>query len=170
MHKFAYILSRCGAQFLVTEAGIHLHHFAANVFFANVPGTIGAVAIVDPVGGGAGDEPLLERPRHESITRIAAPKRPIAIEDRDFWLAFQNQPLELRGGPLVNIDLRRRQTSLNPSQMFFQLYSLLKRACFAREGLKKKAGVPQKMYPKSQHSSEILRGRKAAWIRATKRL
>ena len=48
--------------------------------------------------------------------------------------------------------------------MFFQLYSLLRRACFAREGLKNSAGVPQKMYPKSQHSGDILRGRKAAWI------
>ena len=111
-----YILGRGGAQFLIAEPGINLHHLAADFFFADLAGTVGAMAGVNPIAGGAGDQTLLERPGHESIACVSAPEGSIAIEDRDLWIAFQNQPLELLGGPLVNLYLRCGQTFLNPAQ------------------------------------------------------
>ena len=73
VHKFLDVLGGGGAQFLVAQAGIDLHHLAADLHFAHLAGTVGAVAGIDPVAGGAGDQPLLERPGHEPIACVAAP-------------------------------------------------------------------------------------------------
>jgi len=57
---------------------------------------IGAMARVDPVAGGARNQALLKRPEHEAQASVAAPERPIAIEDGHPGIAVENQPLELR--------------------------------------------------------------------------
>jgi len=56
-----------GAEFLLAEAFIELDHFAADDEFADGAGEVGAVAVVDPVAGGAGDEALFDGPVHESV-------------------------------------------------------------------------------------------------------
>src|SRR5665213_1097934 len=53
MHKFLDVLGSGGAQFLLAQAGINLHHLAADFLFAHLAGTIGAVAGVNPIAGGA---------------------------------------------------------------------------------------------------------------------
>ena len=103
LYKFFHVLCRRGAQFLVAQTGIDLNHLAADLLFADLAGTVGPVAGVDPVAGETGDQPLFKRPNHEPITGVAAPKGSVAIEDGDLWSAPENQPLELLGGPLASV-------------------------------------------------------------------
>ena len=106
------VLGGCRAQFLVAEAGVNLYHFTANLTFAHLAMPIGAMARVDPVAGGARNQALLKRPEHEAQASVAAPERPIAIEDGHPGIAVENQPLELRGRPFGDIYVCRCQSCL----------------------------------------------------------
>jgi hypothetical protein len=81
VHKLLYVLGGGGAKFLIAQAGVDLHHLATDFLFADLAGTVGAMAGVDPVAGGTGDQSLLKRPGHESIAGVSAPEGSIAIED-----------------------------------------------------------------------------------------
>jgi hypothetical protein len=104
---FGNVAGGGGAQLLLTEAGVDLHHFATDADLVDGAGKICAVAGVHPIGGGTGDESLIDGPDHESVTRISTPKGPIAIEDSDFGGSFKDKAFELLNGPAGDFKLGR---------------------------------------------------------------
>jgi hypothetical protein len=104
---FGNVAGGGGAQLLLTEAGVDLHHFATDPCFVDGASEVCAVAGVHPIGGGTGDESLIDGPDHESVTRISTPKGPIAIEDSDFGGSFKDKAFELLNGPAGDFKLGR---------------------------------------------------------------
>ena len=96
-----------GAQFLLTEAGVDLHHFATDPGFVDGAGEICAVASVHPIGGGTGDESLIDGPDHESVTGISTPQGAVAIEYSSFGSSFKDKAFELLNGPAGDFKLSR---------------------------------------------------------------
>jgi len=96
VHEFADILRGSGAEFLIAQAGVDLYHLPADGSFADTAGAIGAMARIDPVAGGAGDESLLKRPGHKAVSGVATPKCSITIENGNFRFAVEDLLLELR--------------------------------------------------------------------------
>jgi hypothetical protein len=106
-HVFGNVAGGGGAQFLLTEAGVDLHHFATDAGFVDGAGKICAVASVHPIGGGTGDESLIDGPDHESVTGIATPKGAVAIEYSYFGGSFKDKAFELLNGPAGDFKLGR---------------------------------------------------------------
>ena len=79
------------------EAGVELHHLAADGEFGDVAGEVEAVAGVDPVGGIAGDESGVDGPEHEVIAGVAAPEGAVAVEDGGAGRERENGAVEVVG-------------------------------------------------------------------------
>ena len=113
LDKLAHVTRGGIAQFGVAQAGVHLHHLAADLDFAHLSGEVAAIARVDPVAGFARDKPFGNRPDHEAAAGVATPERSVAVKDRDLWFAVQNLLLELLGGPRLHFHLLVCQSALN---------------------------------------------------------
>ena len=94
-------------RYLVAEAGVDLHHLPAHGGFVDGSGEVGAVTGVEPVGGGAGDEALVDRPDHKAVAGISAPEGAVAIEDGDAGSGCGDELLELLRGPARGFNLLR---------------------------------------------------------------
>jgi hypothetical protein len=61
---------------------------------------------VDLWAGGSQHQPLLHRPNHEAVTRVATPDGSVAIEDGCLRFAIERQPFKLCGSPPGNFNMR----------------------------------------------------------------
>ena len=107
----AYVLAEVagsgGAQFLLAQASVDLNHFAADLSLVDLAGEVGAVAVVHPIGSGAGDEAVVDGPDHETVAGISTPQGSVAIEDSDLRSGFKDEMFELWCSPGIDFELCR---------------------------------------------------------------
>ena len=75
-------LSPTDVHLVLAQPVIHLHHLPADRQLRHFTAVIPAIPRIDPVRRLPRNQPLIDRPLHESRSRIPGPKRPIAIKHR----------------------------------------------------------------------------------------
>ena len=84
-----------GADLFFAEALVHLDHLAADGDLGDLAAVVEAIAVVDPVGGLAGDEAGLDGPVHEAGAGVAGPEGAVAVEDGDCGGEVEDGAVEL---------------------------------------------------------------------------
>jgi hypothetical protein len=87
----AEVFASCLADFVFGVAFVDLEHFRADGVFIHFAAEVAAMARVEPVAIGAGDEAAFHGPAHEAGSGVAAPERAVAIEDGDFGIEVEDR-------------------------------------------------------------------------------
>jgi len=86
------------AEFGFAEALVDLDHLAADGELGDLAALVAGVAVVEPVGGVAGEQAGVHGPAHEGGACVAGPEGAVAVENGDFGGELENAGVELCGG------------------------------------------------------------------------